>query len=140
MGFTLYLLYGVLVLKGSDSELFLHVWTLERADSMEPIQGRLRTLMATVDDQDTHELLEDTIALIEMNRRRPRIVPEARSKRVCRQYFVQWHPQVFMPGPIWQSASFPPDRDITDSEVYLFVAVLFFVVKNLRDGEPRNSA
>ena len=26
MGFTLYLLYGVLVLKESDSELFLHVW------------------------------------------------------------------------------------------------------------------
>ena len=42
-----------------------------------------------------------------------------------------------MPGPIWQSVSFPPDRDITDTEFYLFVAVLFFVDKNLRDGEPR---
>ena len=40
-------------------------------------------------------------------------------------------------GPIWQSVSFPPDRDITDSEIYLIVAVLFFVDKNLRDGEPR---
>ena len=36
---------------------------------MEPIQGRLRTLMVTVNDPDTREfkLLEDTIALIEMN-------------------------------------------------------------------------
>ena len=46
-----------------------------------------------------------------------------------------------MPEPIWQCVSFPPDRDIADSEVYLFVggivAVLFFVDKNLRYGEPR---
>ena len=35
--------------------------TLEGADSMEPIQGRLQNLMATVDDPDTHELLEDTL-------------------------------------------------------------------------------
>ena len=69
MGFTLYLLYGVLVLKGSGSELCLHMGTLERADSMELIQGRLRTFMATVDDLDTPELLEDMIALIELNRR-----------------------------------------------------------------------
>ena len=34
---------------------------VERADSIEPIQGRLQTLMATVDDRDTLELLEDTI-------------------------------------------------------------------------------
>ena len=44
--------------------------TLE-ADLMEPIQGRLRNLMATVEDPDTRELLEDTIALIEHNRCRP---------------------------------------------------------------------
>ena len=61
LGFMVYSLCGVLVLKGSDSELFLHLWTLERAYSMEPIQGRLRTLMATVDDPDTRELLEDTV-------------------------------------------------------------------------------
>ena len=42
-----------------------------------------------------------------------------------------------MPGPIWQSVSFPLDRDITDNEIYLFVVVLFFVDKNLLDGEPR---
>ena len=95
--------------------------------------------MATVDDLDTRELLEDTIALIEMNRRRPRIVQEVRlsSTRVCLQHFIQWDPQLFMPGPIWQSVSFPTDRDITDNEIYLCVAVLFFVDKNLRDGEPR---
>ena len=34
---------------------------------MEPIESEGRTLMATVDDQDTRKLLEDTIALIEMN-------------------------------------------------------------------------
>ena len=77
MGFTLYLLCGVLVFKGSDSEFFalgksLFDGTLERANAMEPIQGRLRTLIATIDDPDTFELLEDTIAiiaLIELNRR-----------------------------------------------------------------------
>ena len=57
---------------------------LERANSMEPIQGclrpRLRALMATIDDRDTRELLEDTTALIEMNRRR-----RLSSTRVCRQ-------------------------------------------------------
>ena len=42
-----------------------------------------------------------------------------------------------MQGHVWQSVSFPPDRDVTDSYVYLFVSVLFFVDKNLRDGEPR---
>ena len=39
-----------------------------------------------------------------------------------------------MQGPIWESASFPPD---TGSNTYLFVAVLFFVDKNLRDRAPR---
>ena len=141
MGFTLYLLYGVLVLKGSDSELFSHVWdfkALERADSMEPIQGRLWALMATVNDADTLELLEDTIALIKMNQGWPSIVPEARlsSMRFCRQNFVQWDPKVFMLGPVWPSFSFPQERDITGSEIYVFVALLFFLDKNLMDGEP----
>ena len=108
-------------------------------EPIEPIQGRLRTFMETVNDLDTRDLLAEAIDMIELNRRRPRIVPEARlsSTRVCRQHFVQWDPQVFMPGPIWQSVSFPPDRDITDCNIYLFVAVVFYVDKNLRDGEPR---
>ena len=68
--------------------------------------------------------------------RRPRIVPEAHpsSTRVCRQHFVQ-DPQVFMLGPIWQSVSFPVARDITDNKIYFFVAVLFLVDKNMRDGK-----
>ena len=105
----------------------------------ETIQGRLWKFMATLKDPDTLELLEDTIATIEWMQHRPRIVREVRlsSTRVCRQHFLQWDPQVFMPGHIWQSVSFQPDRDVTDSDVYLFVAVLFFVDKNLRDGEPR---
>ena len=43
MGLTLYLLYGVLVLKGSD--FFWMCGTLERAYSMEQIQGHLRKLI-----------------------------------------------------------------------------------------------
>ena len=35
--------------------------------------------------------------------------------------------KVFMPGRIWNSVLFPPDHDITDSSIYLFVAVLFYV-------------
>ena len=35
-----------------------------------------------------------------------------------------------MQGPIWESVLFPQDHDITDSNIYLVVAVLFFVVKN----------
>ena len=34
---------------------------------MEPIESRLRNLIATIDDLDTRELLEGTNALIEMN-------------------------------------------------------------------------
>ena len=142
---TLYLFYGVLVLKGSNNsdsnseKKNCMCGTLERVNSRELIQGRLRTLMAIGNDPTTRTLLEDTIALIEHNRHQPRIVPEVRlsSTRVCRQHFVQWDLQVFMPRPIWQSVSFPPDRDITDTESYLFVAVLFFVDKNLQDREPR---
>ena len=55
--------------KGLILNCFCTCGTLERADSMELIQGRLRTLMATVNDQDTRELVEDNIALIELNRR-----------------------------------------------------------------------
>ena len=88
----------------------------------ETIQGRLRKFMVTLKDQDTLEILEDTIVTIECLRYWPRIVPERRlsSTRVCRQHFLQWDPQVFMPGPTCQSVSFPPDRDVTDSNVYLW--------------------
>ena len=104
MGFTLYVLYGVVVLKGSDSELFCMCGTLERAYSMELIQGRLRTLMATVDYLDTRILLEDTIALIEVNQRRQRIVQEA---HLSSTQFVQWDPQLCMPGPYLAECFFP---------------------------------
>ena len=39
-------------------------------------------------------------------------------------------------GTDWEVVSFPPERNITDSEI-LFVAAPFFVDKNLQDGEPR---
>ena len=111
--------------KGLILILFCMCGTLESADSMEPIQGRLRNLMATIEDPDTRELLEDTIALIELNQRRPRIGLESRLffTRVCRQHFVQWDLQVFLQGPIWQSVSSPLYSDITDSKIYLFIAV-----------------
>ena len=41
-------MYAVLVLKGSDSEFFLHVWdfgTSQAAYSKEPIEGRLWKLI-----------------------------------------------------------------------------------------------
>ena len=45
-------------------------------------------------------MLEDTIATIECLRYLPKIVPERllSSTRVCRQHFLQWDSQVFMPG------------------------------------------
>ena len=52
--------------------------------------------------------------------------------RVYFQHFMQWDPQVFMPGRIWQSVSFPPEREITDSEIYDFVAVLFIIDKKFQ--------
>ena len=55
--------------KGLILNCFRMCGTLERANSMEPIESEGRTLMATVDDQDTRKLLEETIALIELNRR-----------------------------------------------------------------------
>ena len=76
---------------------------MEPEPEPEPIQKRLRNFMATLKDPDTLELLEDTIATIEWMQHRPRIVREVRlsSTRVCRQHFLPWDPQVFMPGPIW---------------------------------------
>ena len=73
MDFTFSLFLVSLSSKGLILILFCICGTLERTDLMEPIQGRLRNLMVTVEDQDTHELLEDTIALIEHNQCRQRI-------------------------------------------------------------------
>jgi len=66
-------------------------------------------------------------------------LPEGRlsSTRVTRAHFLDWDPRVFTKGNIWNSVSFPPGRDITDNESFMFVAVLFFVDKNLRRDEPR---
>ena len=134
MGFTWYLLYGVLVLKGLILNCFFMCGTLEleSVDLMAPIQGRLRTFMATVNDPDTHELLEDIIALNCWKTLLPGVSVVNTSCNAINTI-------VCVQGPLWQSVtvSIPPDRDITDSEVYLFVVVLFFVDKNLRDGEPR---
>jgi hypothetical protein len=56
---------------------------------------------------------------------------------VNRQHFLQWHPRVFQRGNVWNTVSFLPDGNITANEIYLFVAVLFFVDTKMRDGEPR---
>ena len=61
--------------KGLILNCFACVGLWKRADSMEPIQGLLQALMETVDYPASWEMLEDTIALIEINRRQPRIVP-----------------------------------------------------------------
>ena len=86
--------------------------------------------MASEDGDDAHLVEEDGYdALLDL---RPAIVqtlPEIRlsSVRVSREHFVHRDPKVFMPGRIWNSVSFPPDHDITDSSIYLFVAVLLYV-------------
>jgi len=59
------------------------------------------------------------------------------STTVTPEHFLNWDPRVFIKGKIWKSVSFPPGRDITDNELFMFVAVLFFVDKNLRKDEPR---
>ena len=98
---------------------------------MELILGRPRNLMATVADQDTCDVLEDTMALIEMNQHRLRIVPEARLSSVantsCKCLCWDLSGRVFLSHRIV----------ITDSErKNVFAAVLFSVDKNLLDGEP----
>ena len=70
----------------------------------------------------------------------PKMVPEIRLSSTCvsRAHFLQWDPQIFVPGPIWATVSFPSDRDITDSDIFLFTAVLFFVDNKMRHGEPEH--
>ena len=67
------------------------------------------------------------------------MVPEIRLPRhvLTRQHFVQLHQLVFRRGDIWNTVSFLPDGNITDNEIYLFVAVLFSVDNKMRAGEPR---
>ena len=83
--------------------------------------------MASEDGDDAHLVEEDGYdALLDL---RPAIVQrlsEIRlsSVRVSREHFVHWDPKVFMPGRIWNSISFPPDHDITDSNIYLFICLV----------------
>ena len=59
------------------------------------------------------------------------------SFRITRKHFLEWDPKVFLPGQIWNSVSFPPNLEIEDNSIYLFVAVLFYVDKKLRETESR---
>ena len=91
---------------------------------------------------DAAKDLDEPMAIVEAIRRclrLPKMVPDVilTSLEVTRAHFLHWDPQVFMPGTIWSSVSFPPGRDVTDSDIYLFVAALFLVDNQMRDGEPR---
>ena len=81
------------------------------------------------------EFVEDLRMYLDL----PSMVPEIRLPRgaVTRQHFLQWHPRVFARGDVWNTISFLPDGNITANEIYLFVAVLFFVDNKMRIGEPR---
>jgi hypothetical protein len=101
-----------------------------------------RILQGIIDRIEGHPVSEELEEMLERIRRildLPRMVPEIAltSDRVTPEHFLQWDPQVFLPGPIWNSVLFPPGRAVTESEIYLFVAVIFFVNNKMRDGEPR---
>jgi hypothetical protein len=96
---------------------------------------RARALQAVADVVQDEKLVESIRSFLNL----PAKVPDVSltNERVTREHFLQWDPQVFMPGSIWRTVSFPPQQDITDSDIFLFVAVVFFVDKKMRDGEPR---
>jgi hypothetical protein len=98
------------------------------------IQSRiLATISSAFEDEDEQEVIESVRSALNL----PKIVPEIRltSSGVTREHFIQWDPQVFAPGPIWNFVSFP--AIIYESHLYLFIAVLFFSDNNMRAGEPR---
>ena len=98
-------------------------------------RDRARALQAVADVVQDEKLVESIRSFLNL----PAKVPDVSltNERVTREHFLQWDPQVFMPGSVWRTVSFPPQQDITDSDIFLFVAVVFFVDKKMRDGEPR---
>lgn len=101
-----------------------------------------RIMQGLIDRIDGHPVSDELEEKLEHIRRildLPRMVPDISlpSDSVTTKHFLQWDPQVFFPGPIWNSVSFPPGRAVTESGIYLFVAVMFFVDNKMRAGEPR---
>jgi hypothetical protein len=95
-------------------------------------QSRILTIVAAaIQNADTVEAVRDLLNLQKM-------VPEIRltAARVTKEHFLQWDPRVFMSGNIWHTVSFS-GADITNSDIYLFVAVVFLVDNKMREGEPR---
>ena len=102
--------------------------------AMPSIESRILAAIAdAISDEDAQDAVESVRIFLDI----PRMVPEKclTRHRVTRQHFLQWDPRVFVPGRIWENVSFPPD--ITDSDIYLFTAVLFFCDNEMRVGEPR---
>ena len=96
--------------------------------------------MASEDVDNAHLVEEDGYdALLDLRPAIVQLLPEILLSSVCvsQEHSVNWDPKVFNPGRIWNSVSFPQDHDITDSDIYLFVAFLFYVDKTLRNWEPR---
>lgn len=102
--------------------------------AMPSIESRILASIADViQEEDAQEVVESVRIFLDL----PKMVPEKRltSTHVSRQHFLQWDPQVFVPGKIWDTVTFP--QDITNSKIYLFTAVLFSRDDRMRVGEPR---
>ncbi len=99
----------------------------------------LQGIIEAIDGAPVSEELEARLERIRRMLHLPKMVPEVvlDSDRITPQHLLQWDPRVFVLGPIWNSVSFPPGRAVTKSRLYLFVAVLFSVDNQMRDGEPR---
>ena len=99
------------------------------------LQGIIDGIEGDTVSEEHEEMLEQIRLMLDL----PRMVPEIAltSDRVTPEHFLQWDPRVFLPGTIWNTVFFPPDRAVTESGIYLFVAVVFFVDNKMRDGEPR---
>jgi hypothetical protein len=99
------------------------------------LQGKIEAINGAPVSEELEATLERNLRMLDL----PRMVPEVElaSDRTTPQHFLQWDPRVFVLGPIWNSVSFPPGRAVTESGLYLFVIVLFFVDNKMRDWEPR---
>ena len=100
------------------------------------LQGIIEGIECDPVPPELEELLEHIRRVVNLPPRVPELV--LTSDRIAPHHFLQWDPRVFRSGPIWNSVSFPPGQDLTESGLpYLFVAVVFFVDNRMRVGEPR---
>jgi hypothetical protein len=94
------------------------------------LQGIIDGIEGDTVSEEHEEMLEQIRRTLDL----PRMVPEIAltSDRVTPEHFLQWDPRVFLPGTIWNTVFPPLDRAVTESGIYLFVAVLFSVDNKMR--------